>query len=242
MSGEAPDPLGNRLLAALPADEHEDIVARLEPANLIFEQSLARPRAPLSHVYFPTRGFVSMIVNTDERSRLEVGLIGNEGMLGANLVLGINESPVAALVQGAGVAWRMEAQAFRRELAASPALDAIVKRYLHVTLVQLAQTAACTRFHRVEGRLARWLLMTQDRAGSVSFAITHEFLAYMLGVRRAGISEAAYALQRRKLIRYHHGQVAILDRPGLEAAACACYDTDRRTYAHIMSPTGSASE
>jgi CRP-like cAMP-binding protein len=241
LSGDDSDPADNRLLAALPADEHQDILTRLEPVNLEFGETLARPWAPLSHVYFPIRSFVSMIVSTDQQSRLEVGLIGNEGMLGAHLILGINASPYSAVVQGAGATWRMEAQAFQRELATNPTLDSTVKRYLHVTFAQLAQTAACTRFHRVEGRLARWLLMTQDRAGSASFSITHEFLAYMLGVRRAGISEAAYGLQRRKLIQYRHGQMAILDSNGLEGAACACYQADRYTYAHTMSPLEPAS-
>lgn len=241
LSGDAPNKVDNRLLAALSADKHEDIVTRLEPVDLALGETLAEPWAPLSHVYFPTRSFVSVIMSTDQRSKLEVGLIGNEGMLGAALVLGINESSASALVQGGGAAWRMEAEAFQRELVTNSALDFIVKRYLHVTLVQLAQTAACTRFHRVEARLARWLLMTQDRAGSATFAITHEFLAYMLGVRRAGISEAAHALQRRKLIRYRRGQLAILDRIGLEAAACTCYDRDRRTYGDTMSPSESAS-
>lgn len=239
MSGDASIPIDNRLLAALPADKYQDILTRLEPVDLVLGEMVAHPWSPLSHVYFPIRSFVSVIVSTDQESRLEIGLIGNEGMLGASLALGINESMSSALVQGAGTTWRMEAEAFQRELATSATLDSIIKRYLHVTLVQLGQTAACTRFHRVEERLARWLLMTQDRAGSASFAITHEFLAYMLGVRRAGISEAAYALQRRKLIQYRHGQLTILDRFGLESAACSCYHADQYTYAHTMSPTTS---
>lgn len=241
MSGDAPNRAHNCLLAALPAVEHEDIVTRLEPVNLVFGKTLAEPGEALSHVYFPTRSCVAVIMSTDQRSRLEVGLIGNEGMLGAPLVLGINESPASALVQGAGSAWRMEAEAFQCELATNTALDSIVKRYLHVRLVQLAQAATCTRFHRVEARVARWLLMTQDRVGSPAFAITHESLACMLGVRRAGVSEAACALQRRKLIQYRHGQLAILDRIGLEASACSCYQTDQRMYANTMVPTNSAS-
>ncbi len=235
MSGDAPQPFDNRLLAALPAKDYDDILTRLEPAELVFGEMLAQPWAPLTHVYFPVRSFVSMIVSTDQQSKLEVGLIGNEGMLGASLVLGINESTCSAVVQGAGASWRMEAAAFQRQIATNPALDSLIKRYLHVTFVQLAQTAACTRFHRVEERLARWLLMTQDRAGSASFAITHEFLAYMLGVRRAGISEAASALQRRRLIQYRHGQLTILDRFGLESSTCACYQADQYTYARTMS-------
>lgn len=230
----APAATANRLLEALPADELERFVARSECVTLAFGEILAEPHMALSHVYFPTEGFISLITDTDARARLEVGLIGHEGMLGASLVLGIDESPMHGLVQGGGTARCMEAGAFRRELAASPEMDRVVKRYLHVLIVQLAQTAACTRFHRLEARLARWLLMTHDRAQSDVLAITHEFLASMLGVRRAGISVAASALQRRKLIHYRRGCLTILDREGLEAAACGCYLTDRETYARTM--------
>lgn len=234
MFPRAPTVTANRLLEGLPADELERFVARSERVILAFGETLAEPHMPLSHVYFPTEGFVSLITNSDARSRLEVGLIGNEGMLGASLMLGIDESPIRALVQGGGTARCMEAGAFRRELAASPEMDRIVKRYLHVLIAQLAQTAACSRFHRLEARLARWLLMAHDRTYSDVLDITHEVLAFMLGVRRAGISVAASALQKRKLIHYRRGCLTILDREGLEAAACGCYLTDRETYARTM--------
>lgn len=183
--------------------------------SLTYEQ--AAPAAPL-----------------DGRANLEVGLVGNEGMLGATLILGLNVSPLHAVVQGAGPALRMSRVNFQRELELSPALRKLVKRYLYVMIGQLAQTAACTHFHVVEERLARWLLMTQDRADSNDFHITHEFLAYMLGVRRVGVTRAATALQNRKLISYHRGNIRILDRSGLESAACACYETDKATYARTM--------
>ena len=230
-----PMPAANRLLAALPRKDRERFLAGCEPVELAFAEVLAEPDARIRHVYFPTESFISLVTpTTDGRDSLEVGLVGDEGMLGVSLILGVDVSPLHAVVQGPGSALRMGIAPFRRELALSSALLRELKRYLYVMLGQIAQTAACTRYHVVEERLARWLLMTHDRAHADAFHVTHEFLAYMLGVRRVGVTMAATSLQKRRLISYSRGRITVLDRVGLEATACGCYATDKATYARLM--------
>jgi CRP-like cAMP-binding protein len=224
----------NRLLTALPRKDRERLMAACEPVDLMFGEILAEPGDPIGHVFFPTESVIALTTPVDGVTHLEVGLVGDEGMLGLSLALGVDIWPLQALVQGAGAALRIEAATFRRELEQSPALQQELKHYLYVVMRQLAQGAACTRFHVVEARLARWLLMTQDRAHSAGFHVTHEFLAYLLGVRRVGVTKAATSLQKRKLIAYRRGDITILDRPGLEAAACGCYQADRAAYVQTM--------
>ncbi|TMG84782.1 MAG: Crp/Fnr family transcriptional regulator [Betaproteobacteria bacterium] len=234
MSSTKRTPAVNRLLEALPSSDRRRVLAECETVELAFADVLYTPWEPLSHVYFPTTSFISLIMPVDESDSLEVGLIGNEGMFGVQLVLGVDSSPVRAVVQGAGSALRMGIAPFRRELGRRPALQRGIDRYVFVHLSQLAQTAACTRFHLVEARLARWLLMTQDRAHADNFHITQEYLAFMLGVRRVGITKAASSLQERSLIHYSRGHITVLDRRGLKAASCGCYKADRESYDRIL--------
>ncbi|MEP6790116.1 MAG: Crp/Fnr family transcriptional regulator [Ramlibacter sp.] len=224
----------NHLIKLLPHKDRNRLLALCEPVDLALGQVLCEPGKPVRHVYFPTESFISLIAEIDGKPCLEVGLVGSEGMLGAQLALGVPTVPLHALVQGAGPALRVGVASFRKELAASAVLQRELNRYLYVLMQQLATAASCLRFHKIEPRLARWLLMSQDRAHSASFHVTHEFLAYMLGVRRVGITVAATSLQQDGLIGYRRGEVKVLDRRGLEAAACSCYATDRQAYADLM--------
>ena len=215
--------VANSLLAALPRQDYERLHPELEPVTLTYGEVLYEPGQRVRHVYFPSNAHVSMLVVIEGGKALEVGLVGREGMVGIALALGVEHSPVRAKVQGNGTALRMQGNVFLEELARCAPLHREVHRYAYAKLAQARQTAACSRFHLVEARLARWLLMTRDRVRSDRFHLTHEFLAEVLGVRRVGVTNAAGDLQRRKLIGYSRGDITILDRSGLEAAACSCY-------------------
>ena len=224
----------NHLIELLPRQDRLRLLALCETVDLDLSAILGEPGTPTRHVYFPTEGFVSLIALTNASPGVEVGMVGREGMVGVQLALGVTIAPLRTLVQGQGTARRVKATAFRAELARSEALQRGLDRYLYVLMSQLATSAACLRFHMIGPRLARWLLMSQDRAHAKDFRVTQKFLAYMLGVRRVGITKAAGDLQRCGLIKYHRGDVTVLDRSGLEAAACACYAADRSAYAEMM--------
>ena len=217
-------PIANTLLASLPRAEYRRVLALLEPVTLTFGEILHEQGEAVTHVYFPSDSLVSLLTLVDRHLALEVGLVGREGMVGVAYAMGVGATPFRALVQGTGTAMRMSAPAFRKELDSSVALQRGVHLYAHALMAQVATTAACNRFHVVQERLARWLLMTRDRMRSDHFRLTHEFLANMLGVRRVGVTKAAHALRQRKLIAYSRGNIDIVDGHGLEAAACSCYE------------------
>lgn len=228
--------LENSLLAALSRSDRGRLIAGLEPVTLKFGDVLYEPGEKIRHVYFPRNALVSLLVLADGHLALEVGLIGREGMVGVPLVLGAGVSSVRALVQGGGTALRMTSARFRRELDHGGSLRRELNRYIHALMAQISQSAACNRFHVVERRLARWLLMTHDRIKSDRFRMTQEFLAHMLGVRRVGVTRAAQTLQKRKLVRYSRGVITVLNRAGLESAACRCYDVVRDMHNARQSP------
>lgn len=213
----------NSLLAALPLKAYRRLLPLLEPVELVLSDVLYEPGTAIRHVYFPGASLLSLLTVADGHLALEVGMIGREGMVGIPLILGHAASPVRALVQGGGTAMRAASPPFLKEFRLNPPLQRELYRYTHALMAQISQTAACNRFHVVEQRLARWLLMTHDRVKVDHFRMTHEFLGHMLGVRRVGVTTAAQSLHERGLIAYSRGSISVLDRKGLEAAACGCY-------------------
>jgi CRP-like cAMP-binding protein len=234
--------VANSLLAALPGKNYQRLLSGLECVTLNFGDVLYETGQKMQHVYFPGNSLVSLLTLVDGRMALEVGMVGREGMVGIPLALGSDVSPVRALVQGAGTALRMKSARFSREILKNPKLQHEVYRYANALMAQVSQTAACNRFHVVAARLARWLLMTRDRMRSTEFRLTQEFLSHMLGVRRVGVTNAARALQDRKLIDYSRGKIVILDDKGLEAAACECYALVNAKANGANTPAGRASK
>ncbi len=222
----------------LPRKERARLLASCERVQLVLGQVLCDAGEVVQHAYFPVDGFISLLARIEDHPSLEVGMLGREGMYGAALVLGVAQAPVRALVQGPGAAWRIPAAALLAEVEINATLRHNLLRYLYVVMDQMATSAACLRFHLIGPRLARWLLMSEDRAHASQFHVTHEFLACMLGVRRVGVTVAAGVLQRRGLISYHRGEVKVLDRSGLEAASCSCYKRQCLAYeTQLPAPT-----
>ena len=213
----------NGLVKALPRRARDRLLKLSEPFELVFGAVLCVAGQPYRHAYLSESGLISLVSTLSGHNPLEMAIIGQEGMLGASLVLGIDAAPMRAVVQGPGTALRIPCAKLQTELRESPALRKVVSRYLYLQLVELSLNGACTRFHRIEERLARWLLLTHDRVQADHFYLTHEYLADMLGVRRSGVTVAAGELQARRLIRYSRGEITVLDRAGLEAASCECY-------------------
>jgi CRP-like cAMP-binding protein len=223
-------PRTNRLLATLPRKEYERLLPNLEEVPLIFEKVLYKAGGLILDVYFPTSGVVSLLAAVEDRATLEVGLVGREGMVGLPLFMEVKASSNLAVVQGVGSAFRMKATTFRKECNNGGSLPRVLRRYSHSRLTQIAQGAACNRFHPIDARLARWLLMTRDRMEADEFQLTQEFLSNMLGVRREGVNKAAGALQQQDLISYSRGTLTILNRAGLKAVACKCYGIIKEEY------------
>lgn len=221
----------NQLVARLPRQDRLRLISLCTPVEIFLGDVLGEPGDPTRNVYFPIDGFISLVTLLDGHQSLEVGMVGREGMVGVELAFGFSRSPVRMLVQGSGTAWRLGAAALRSQMEGSAALRRVIQSYIFALMLQLTTTAACLRFHLIGARLARWLLMTQDRAQSEHFDVTHEFLSFMLGARRVGVTKAAIVLQRQGLILYRRGHLTVLDRAGLEAAACSCYATDLGSYA-----------
>ncbi len=221
---EIAPPNGNQLLAALPPADLARFSPMLELVQVEIGEVLAEPASTISHIYFPHDSLISLLGVAEGRMTLEVGLVGREGMLGATVALGHDVSQVRAIVQRAGAACRMDSGEFRAEFARNPSLQRVLYRYTDTLLAQAIQIAVCSRFHVLEARLARSLLITRDRLKSDKFHLTHEFLAHALGVRRVGVTKAASALQQQGLIIYSRGNIEILDVQGLAAASCKCYE------------------
>ncbi|MGR9108561.1 MAG: Crp/Fnr family transcriptional regulator [Gammaproteobacteria bacterium] len=214
----------NRLLAALPAETYRDLFIQLEPVSLKVSDILDRPEEKTRYVYFPRNGVVSLLSTGDGMDSFEVAMVGNEGLLGVPVYLGVATPCITAMVRSPGSAMRMEARAFYRYSQRNEPLRKLLGRYTHALLTEISQLSACHHFHTIDMRLARWLLTTQDRLQSNCFTNTQLLIAQRLGVRRSGVSIAAYVLQQRNLIRYTRGNITIVNRRGLKAACCPCYN------------------
>jgi CRP-like cAMP-binding protein len=227
-------PATNRILAQLSTEEYERLSPHLEPVPLSLGDVLYYPQQPVTHVYFPNRGTVSVISTFADGGNIEVGLVGNEGMFGLNVVLGSVTTPHEALVQLPGDALRMPTEVIKAEFKKCGQLQDLLLRYTQAFIIQIAQTAACNRTHPIAGRLARWLLMSHDRAMTDELLLTHDFIAVMLGTRRAGVSEAAGKLQNDGVIKYKRGHIRIVDRKELESISCECYPIVTREFERLL--------
>jgi CRP-like cAMP-binding protein len=234
MEKERKEIVVNRLIAGLPHADGAAILKHCKTVDMTFGEILCEPDQPIEHVYFPISGFISLVTTIRGHKPLEMGLIGNEGILGATVVLGVNSVPLQAVVQGSGTALSIAVPQLKKLIRSIPTLHNALNQYLYVLVAQLSKISACTHFHEVEFRLARWLLMTHDRSHSDHFELTHQFLADMLGVQRSAITIAAGTLQHKKIIRYTRGKILILDRKGLEASACECYQVVLNDYARLL--------
>ncbi len=228
------NPVSNHLLAALPQEEYERLLPNLEPVSLSLKQSLYEPNEPIDYAYFINSGATSLLNLMQDGQTIEAATVGKEGMVGVPLLLGTTQIPLQVIVQIPGDGLRMKTDVFKAQVSWGCPLHTLLLRYMQTLMNQISQTSACNRLHSVEARCCRWLLMTHDRMESDSFPLTQEFLSYMLGVRRASVSEVAATLQKSGLINYHRGQITIRDRKGLEAASCECYQSTQQEFKRLL--------
>jgi CRP-like cAMP-binding protein len=228
-------PNRNHLLAALPTAEFDRLVPHLKPVDMLLGDVLYEPGGQMQHAYFPTTAIVSLHYVTASGASAETAGVGNEGVVGISLFMGGDTTPSSAVVQTAGHAYRLNSGVLKREFDRGGLMQRLLLRYTQALITQMTQTAACNRHHSVEQQLCRWLLLTLDRLPSNELVMTQELVASMLGVRREGITEAAGNLQRAGLIRYRRGHIAVLERSGLEAAACECYAVVKKELVRLLS-------
>ena len=234
-AGNAVSPDRNSLLAALPAADYERLLPHLDPVPLPLGRVLYEPGTKMAHVYFPVTGIVSLLYVMENGSSAEIAVTGNEGLIGISLFMGGESTPSRAIVQSAGHGYRLGAQILKREFERGGELQHLLLRFTQALITQMAQTAVCNRHHTVEQQLCRWLLLSLDRLPSNELRMTQELIANMLGVRREGVTEAARRLQDAELIRYHRGQITVLDRPRLEQRVCECYAVVKRETDRLFS-------
>ncbi len=230
---------GNRLLAALPRKVFRQLLPDLEQVSLTLTEVLYNRGDVIRYVYFPSDSIVSLLFSVADRATLEVSVVGNEGMTGIAVFLGVKKSRYQMVVQGAGTALRMKAAALRKHANNNEPLQALLQLYTHALMMQVSQSAACNRFHPIEARLARWLLATRDRLDLNEFRLTQEFLSNMLGVRREMVNKAAGILQKQQLISYTRGIITILDVAGLKTVSCDCYQSIKEEYDGFLCELGS---
>ena len=233
MSSHSPNQ--NHLLAALPTAEFERLAPHLEPLKMRLGHVLYEPGGQLQHAYFPTTAIVSLHYVMESGASAETAGVGNEGVVGISLFMGGETTPSSAVVQTAGHAYRLESRLLKQEFDRGGLMQHLMLRYTQALITQMAQTAACNRHHSVEQQLCRWLLLTLDRMGTNELIMTQELVASMLGVRREGITEAAGKLQHAGFIRYRRGQIAVLERSGLEARVCECYAVVKKEVGRLLS-------
>jgi len=233
-NADTSDPTHNLLLAALPGEEYERILPHLGHVSFKLGEVVYESGAQMEHIYFPTTAIVSLLYLMEDGASAEMGMAGKEGVVGVALFMGGNTMPNRAVVQSAGGAVRMRARVLRDEFARGGAFQRLLLRYTQALLTQMSQTAVCNRLHAIEQQLCRWLLLSHDRLDSDELVMTQELIANMLGVRREGVTAAAGRLQEQGLISYVRGRIQVLDRRGLEAAACECYKVVKDEYDRLL--------